>query len=186
MKKLRLLYASAANFTLVEQLVHTISTGDYSLNCISALLWYDLICSGFWYSLFCICSLLWYDFICSGFCFCSFTKNISVMFNKNNLCSYDARTFLSFFYCQWSGMLFLDPDVLWSGIKTFAIHLVNLFYHSLLSLFITVPHSLAYYQYNFLFHPFFHILLPINSHPWRKYMRCRKNFPVVLKYMSRT
>ena len=79
-----------------------------------ALLWYDLICSGFWYSLFCICSLLWYDLICSGFCFCSFTKNITVMFNKNNLCSYDTRTFL--FYCRWSGMLFLDPDVLWSGI----------------------------------------------------------------------
>jgi hypothetical protein len=38
MKKRRLLYVSAANFTLVEQLVHTIFTGDYSLFYMWALL----------------------------------------------------------------------------------------------------------------------------------------------------
>ncbi len=37
-------------------------------------------------------------------------KNITVMFYKNNLCSYNTRTFV--FYCCGSGMLFLDPDVL--------------------------------------------------------------------------
>ena len=42
-------------------------------------------------------------------------KNITVIFYKNNLCSYNTRTFV--FYCCGSGMLFLDPDVLSSGNK---------------------------------------------------------------------
>jgi hypothetical protein len=69
MKKRRLLYVSAANFTLVEQLVHTIFTGDYSYS--TCGLCCDMIlsaqASGIHYSAFVLCcdmilSALAFDF----------------------------------------------------------------------------------------------------------------------------
>jgi hypothetical protein len=149
MKKRRLLYVSAANFTLVEQLVHTIFTGDYSYS--TCGLCYNTMLSAQAFD-FCILLLRTRD------------VNLGSWSHIENNQSWESRfATLVFYFFILDNEIYILPNIRDSFNKV--IFIVIFCHYSSRSVLVSPIINIILcpiFFIHFLFHPFFHILLPLN------------------------